>query len=242
MRKMTVGPMAELRLRHDLNPVLADASTLNVSSADKTFPATRAGLALALDTRDHDNIQLGGCYGHAGCHLIAVAPGAEITIDDDGDADAITEAQARDLMSADGVLDPDEVHALRESVWDGQNHRDFAPARCMSLLTDEQLYERNGHALVKWECTDGDGAEGACPTDIVIDDGWQVADENYERYGNTRWSYGDGTLAERQAALDAAKIEYETCELDTDAMILVRDADVERARAHMAAIVNEDAD
>lgn len=218
--------ISEFRLRHDLNPGLADARRLNAASADLVFPATRAGLALALDTRDHHQLELAGCYGFASCYVLAVMGEGEIAIAEgygDDPATTITEARAHELLTADGVINPAWVHALHEPVWDGNNHVPYVPSRALAWLTHEERYERIGRARVAWN------ADGGIE-DIKLDSDWVVADEYWGVFGNETWTHGDADVGAREAALEAAGVAYSTVWIsDDDVMLLVRESDLDAA-------------
>jgi len=228
--KMTMtkheSPIKQFELRYDLHPGLSDARY--AGDWTKTFPATRAHLAFALDQRDYERIRLRGSYGSASAHVMAILNGGERIIEDD-DPDAISEARAESLSTCNGEIDADDVHALRTSVWNGQNHIEFYPRRSMTFLSDEDSYEQIGHALIRWTA-DG-GVE-----DIRIDEGWDIADEYWGTLGNVPWGFGtDGRCAldlqDREKLLAEASIEYDTVEFGPgDVMILVQASDQERAR------------
>jgi len=199
-----VSPISEFRVRYSLNPGLSDASRLNDPDCGETFPATRAQLAYALDWVDHENISLAGQYGDAGCHLVAIMDDGEIPLcDDDCDGDdRITEARAIELLTADGEVDADEVHALHEDVWDGHNHIPFVPSRSLSWLSEEDSWERMGHLLVKW------GSEGEYE-DRRTDEGWDVVAWYYGKLGNESDLLGCDDHEQVEEILESFGVEYD---------------------------------
>lgn len=220
------GPIDRLEVRYHLDPALSDAREATAWHHD--YPATRAGLALALDRRDYECLRLRGSYGAARAYLVAMMGDGEVAIDDT-DENAISEHRAQELLTSDGELNPADVHGLRRAVWDGRNHVPFLPARALRWLSGDDAYQRMGHALVRWN--DGGGVD-----DVIIDDGWDIADEYWGTLGNEGWSHGQMDCDAREAALDAADISYDTVWLsDDDVMILVPTADAENARLTMAA-------
>lgn len=222
---ITESPITEFRLRWRLDPGLSDARDYNAPEMYVMFPATRAGLALALDTRDHHRIEARGQWGAATCILCAVMGDGEVQVaDDDNENSGISEDRARELLTRDGAISG-QVHNLRERVWDGNNPVDFVPTRALRWLTGEDRWERRGYALICWN-EDG-GVE-----EIRVDDGWAIADEYWGDLGNEPWTYGEMDVPQREAALDAAGIDYNTVLLsDSDVMILVPADQVDAARA-----------
>ena len=233
------SPITEFRARWCLNPGLSDAAEYNDPDKYRSFPATRCGLAHGLDWAARQSIEAHGSWGDAGCGLYAVmGDGGELAIVDDDDCAIdgphMTESRASDLLTEEGELDADDVHAMRGDVWDGHNWVPFVPERALAKLTDEDRYERNGHALIEWD------AEG-CPGDIRLDEGWEVADEYWAGYGNESWRHGKADLTDREKALDAAEITYDVVMVsDNDIMILVPTDDVARAQEIMERLDDED--
>ncbi len=228
MKTTHEAPITNFVVRWNLNPGLSDAR----ESADWTreFPGTRAGLALGLDWVDHENISLAGRYGSARCALYAVAADGEVEISENGEPDTITESRAEDLLTADGELDADDVHSLREPVWDGHNHVQFSPSRSLALLTGEDRYERAGHVLLDWNSDGG-------IDDIRIDEGWTIVDEEWGNLGNQSWAY-DLDVEAHEKALTLACVEYDRVDAsDDDIMILVKNGDLERAQEALQAAV-----
>lgn len=221
-------PVARIEIGYDLHEGLADARDMN--ERRDVFPATHTGLALALDTRDYEDLCLAGSYGIANAYVVLVmGDGGEVQVleDDLGeDGPGVSEACANALLTTDGELDPDDVFALRGPVWDGNNHVSFTPTRSLAMLADEDSWERRGHALIQWG-TDG---EFSTVDDIRLDDGWAIADEYWETYGNEPWSHGDLDADDREELLCGAGIEADRVDVDDDVMILVPEADVDRAR------------
>lgn len=219
----TQSPITEFRLRWRLDPALSDARDYNAPHMYVRFPATRADLALALDTRDHHRIEARGQWGAATCILCAVMGEGEVLVDDEGTG--ISEDRARELLTCDGAITSGQVHDLRGRVWDGNNHVDFVPTRALRWLTGEDRWERRGYALVCWN-EDG-GIE-----EIRVDDGWAIADEYWSELGNEPWTYGDMDVPSREDALYEAGIDYAAVWLsDGDVMILVPADQVDAARA-----------
>lgn len=224
---MHVGPIDHFEVRYSLDSGLGDARVSRDWHDD--YPATRAGLALALDKRDYECLSLVGQYGAASAYLVAVMGDGVVRVGDEFDENGITEGRALDLLTVDGDLDPDDVFSLHDSVWDGHNHVPFVPSRSLAWLTREDAYERKGYALVQWNSDGG-------IDDIAIDDGWEIADEYWGTLGNESWSHGQMDCDKREEALDAAGISYNTVWLsDDDVMILVPTTDVEKARLIMEA-------
>lgn len=230
MKTTTTSPIGEFRLRWNLDAALADARSMNEHV--EMFPATRAGLALALDTRDHETITAAGAWGSAGCYVTAVMGDGEIRILEDDQLcrgardpqDGISEDRARDLLLTDGELDPEDVHALRGSLWDGNNHVNFVPVRSLACLAGDDRFERIGHALIAWS---GDG----CVEEVRLDDGWSVADEYWGTLGNQSWTHTELTADERISLLTESRMPCEACRLsDDDVMILVPTVSVAMAQ------------
>ena len=230
----TTSPIHHFELRYHLHPGLGDA----LASLDWTehFSATRAGLAFALDKCDYECLLLRGSYGAAGAAVYAIMRDGEVAVTTDEAYDCvgdnhISEAHAHELLLSDGELDSDAVHGLRVTVWDGNNHVAFTPARSLRLLSGEAAYERIGHALVRWN--DDGGIDN-----MRFDEGWSVADEYYATLGNAPWSHGDRdrTADERRSSIVAAGIECDLVWLSgDDVAILVPTDKLEPARAALRA-------
>lgn len=229
----TTSPIERLEIRYDLDPALSDAR--RAAEWTEAIPATRAGLAYALDRRDHLALWLRGAYGAATASLWAIMGRGAVQISDEScwpwPDNCITTARADDLLTADGEIDPGAVHDLRGYVWDGSNHVDFVPTRSLRWLSGADRWQRFGHVLALW-------AEEGYVEDVSIDDGWGVADEYWGGSGNENWTRGverfDGA-DDRSDALTAAGIEHEVITLPTDDVLIVaRTVDVERAQASLA--------
>jgi len=233
------SPILEFRARWSLDWALSDARLYNDPDKFQVFPATRSGLAYALDWVESERISCRGCWGSATCDLFAVMGEGEICVEindtesyDRPDGTCISEARAYKLLTCDGEIDAAKIHALHTNIWDGHNHISFVPSRSLALLADEDRYERNGHALVAWN------SEGGVE-DIRIDDGWTTADEYWGTLGNIYWTYGDLNAHERGTALTTAGIPCDTVWLTgDDVVILVPEDDLARAIEVMLAPEN----
>lgn len=135
------GTIDHFELRYHLHPGLSDAD--RSKNWTERYPATRAGLALALDRRDYQCLHLCGWYGNARADVYAITDNGEVRIGTDAPDDVyaeetdISEDCAYDLLTSDGELDATAahaVHAMRGPVWDGQNHVEFTPERSLRLL------------------------------------------------------------------------------------------------------------
>lgn len=148
-------------------------------------PLDDAHLALALDTAEHDHVEMRGNRGicthqvvvlDAEHDPIAVVESEIEGFDDDDDCDGNFEKlpvvkQSELHLAAGGELARDEFADIVESIWDGNRHVEFAATRSADFCTEDDT-KRDGH--VTWVFTTDEG--GRAPTDMQVAAGWVEID------------------------------------------------------------------
>lgn len=124
----------EFRVISRLHPGVDGARYPDVTA----YPATQAGLALALDQADYDQVSLRGCYGSIGCGSTGVY--GVLDSQDEGAEVPIEVIPGRVLNALPtGTLRVADWQGLCGRVWDGNNHVSVTPHRSRALWAKLQF-------------------------------------------------------------------------------------------------------
>lgn len=172
MKMNTTTTITNIELRYVLNPGLSDAK--RATGWTKQFPATKTGLALALDAARYENERLAGSYGDAHTSIIAIGDDEAEIIDDGYPDDGQVDASSLSSELPDGEpLTIDDFVEYEGAVWDGHNHVVVIATHCRAMAVETERRETDGS--VTWVYDDyGDGVESL--VNMVIDDGFAQLD------------------------------------------------------------------